>query len=139
LYAAGHDGLVGDSLNPITEAIRRHRDVRWIHVHNEEAAAFAASTEAQVTGRPAVCAGNCGRCSRCLGTSVPDPSKLLKAAEKVPLFVGAGMREARQKVLDICCSIGVGERSATPCWVTLSARHEYCTGCMRRRCSASVW
>ena len=63
LYAAGVRhiyGLVGDSLNPITEAIRRHRDFRWIHVHNEEAAAFAASAEAQVTGRLAVCAGSCG-------------------------------------------------------------------------------
>ncbi|GIF00872.1 pyruvate dehydrogenase [Paractinoplanes rishiriensis] len=63
LYAAGVRhiyGLVGDSLNPITDAIRRHRDFRWIHVHNEEAAAFAASAEAQVTGRLAVCAGSCG-------------------------------------------------------------------------------
>lgn len=63
LYAAGIRhiyGLVGDSLNPVADAIRRHRDFEWIHVHNEEAAAFAASAEAQVTGRLAVCAGSCG-------------------------------------------------------------------------------
>jgi pyruvate dehydrogenase (quinone) len=63
LYAAGVDhiyGLVGDSLNPVADAIRRHPDFEWIHVHNEEAAAFAAAAEAQVTGRLAVCAGSCG-------------------------------------------------------------------------------
>jgi pyruvate dehydrogenase (quinone) len=63
LYAAGVRhiyGLAGDSLNPIVDAIRRHPDFAWIHVHNEEAAAFAASAEAQLTGRLAVCAGSCG-------------------------------------------------------------------------------
>src|ERR1700754_12614 len=53
-------GLVGDSLNPLTDAIRRRRDIEWVHVHNEEAAALAAAAEAQVTGRLAVCAGSCG-------------------------------------------------------------------------------
>ena len=53
-------GLVGDSLNPIADAIRRDGSIRWIHVHNEEAAAFAACAEAQLTGKLAVCAGSCG-------------------------------------------------------------------------------
>lgn len=53
-------GIVGDSLNAFTDAIRRNDDIEWIHVHNEEAAAFAASAEAQLTGRLAVCAGSCG-------------------------------------------------------------------------------
>ncbi|HSK91964.1 MAG TPA: pyruvate dehydrogenase [Euzebyales bacterium] len=53
-------GLVGDSLNPIADAVRRRDDIAWIHVHNEEAAAFAAAAEAQLTGRLAVCAGSCG-------------------------------------------------------------------------------
>jgi pyruvate dehydrogenase (quinone) len=53
-------GLVGDSLNPIADAIRRAPDVEWVHVHNEEAAALAAAAEAQLTGRLAVCAGSCG-------------------------------------------------------------------------------
>ena len=53
-------GLVGDSLNPIADAIRRTPGIDWVHVHNEEAAALAAAAEAQVTGRLAVCAGSCG-------------------------------------------------------------------------------
>src|SRR5271156_2719758 len=53
-------GLVGDSLNPIADAIRRDGSIQWIHVHNEEAAAFAACAEAQLTGQLAVCAGSCG-------------------------------------------------------------------------------
>jgi pyruvate dehydrogenase (quinone) len=58
-------GLVGDSLNPISDAVRRagpadRGGIDWVHVHNEEAAAFAAAAEAQLTGRLAVCAGSCG-------------------------------------------------------------------------------
>ena len=53
-------GLVGDSLNGITEALRQQSDIAWIHVRNEEVAAFAASGEAQLTGNLAVCAGSCG-------------------------------------------------------------------------------
>ncbi len=53
-------GLVGDSLNPIADAVRRHDGIQWVHVHNEEAGAFAAAADAQLTGRLAVCAGSCG-------------------------------------------------------------------------------
>jgi pyruvate dehydrogenase (quinone) len=58
-------GLVGDSLNAFSDAVRRsggaaRGGIDWIHVHNEEAGAFAASAEAQLTGRLAVCAGSCG-------------------------------------------------------------------------------
>ncbi|MBX9246421.1 pyruvate dehydrogenase [Actinotalea ferrariae] len=53
-------GVVGDSLNPVVDAIRRTDGIEWVHVHNEEAGAFAAAAEAQVTGRLAVCAGSCG-------------------------------------------------------------------------------
>jgi pyruvate dehydrogenase (quinone) len=53
-------GIVGDSLNAFSDAIRRNDDIDWVHVHNEEAAAFAASAEAQLTGELAVCAGSCG-------------------------------------------------------------------------------
>jgi pyruvate dehydrogenase (quinone) len=52
-------GIVGDSLNGFTEALRR-TDIRWMHVRHEEVAAFAAGAEAQVTGKLAVCAGSCG-------------------------------------------------------------------------------
>ncbi|HJE23121.1 MAG TPA: ubiquinone-dependent pyruvate dehydrogenase [Methylorubrum populi] len=53
-------GLVGDSLNGITEAIRSRGVIDWVHVRHEEVAAFAAAGESQVTGELAVCAGSCG-------------------------------------------------------------------------------
>ncbi|GGC71907.1 ubiquinone-dependent pyruvate dehydrogenase [Chelatococcus reniformis] len=52
-------GVVGDSLNGITDALRA-TPVRWMHVRHEEVAAFAAGAEAQLTGKLAVCAGSCG-------------------------------------------------------------------------------
>ena len=53
-------GVSGDSLNGITDSIRRHGRLRWVHVRHEETAAFAAGAEAHLTGRLAVCAGSCG-------------------------------------------------------------------------------
>src|ERR1039457_815399 len=53
-------GLVGDSLNPVTDALHRSGKIRWVHVRHEETAAFAAGAEAQLTGQLAVCAGSCG-------------------------------------------------------------------------------
>src|SRR5882762_9568593 len=53
-------GVSGDSLNGITDSIRRQGHLRWVHVRHEETAAFAAGAEAHLTGRLAVCAGSCG-------------------------------------------------------------------------------
>ena len=53
-------GVPGDSLNALTEALRQHTDMEWVHTRHEEAAAFAASAESQLTGELAVCAGSCG-------------------------------------------------------------------------------
>jgi len=53
-------GVVGDSLNPVVDAVRRTEGIDWVHVRHEETAAFAAGAEAQVTGHLAVCAGSCG-------------------------------------------------------------------------------
>jgi pyruvate dehydrogenase (quinone) len=53
-------GVVGDALNPVTDAIRREDRVEWIGVRHEEAGAFAASAQAQLTGRMAVCMGTVG-------------------------------------------------------------------------------
>lgn len=50
-------GVVGDSLNPVVDAIRRNSAIDWIHVRHEETAAFAAGAEAQITGRLTACAG----------------------------------------------------------------------------------
>src|ERR1700709_334696 len=53
-------GVVGDSLNGLTDALRRRKAIEWIHVRHEEGAAFAAGAEAHLTGQLAVCAGSCG-------------------------------------------------------------------------------
>jgi hypothetical protein len=53
-------GVAGDSLNDLTDAIRRQGKIEWICVRHEEVAAVAAGTEAHLTGLLAVCAGNCG-------------------------------------------------------------------------------
>jgi pyruvate dehydrogenase (quinone) len=53
-------GIVGDSLNGLTDALRRQAKIEWVHVRHEEVAAFAAGAEAHLTGELAVCAGSCG-------------------------------------------------------------------------------
>jgi pyruvate dehydrogenase (quinone) len=53
-------GVVGDSLNGITDSMRVKKNIDWIHVRHEEVAAFAAGAEAHLTGKLAVCAGSCG-------------------------------------------------------------------------------
>jgi pyruvate dehydrogenase (quinone) len=52
-------GLIGDSLNPLADAIRRS-DIEWIGVRHEEGAALAAAGQAKLTGQLAVCAGTTG-------------------------------------------------------------------------------
>lgn len=53
-------GIVGDSLNGITNALQKNKNIEWVHVRHEEAAAFAAGAEAQLTNELTVCAGSCG-------------------------------------------------------------------------------
>ncbi len=53
-------GVVGDALNPVTEAIRQEDRIEWVGVRHEEAAAFAVSAQAQLTGRLGVCMGTVG-------------------------------------------------------------------------------
>ncbi len=53
-------GVVGDSLNGFTDALRRAGGIEWLHVRHEEVAAFAAGADAHLTGELAVCAGSCG-------------------------------------------------------------------------------
>lgn len=52
-------GIAGDSLNGFTDAMR-NSDVEWMHVRHEEAGAFAAAAEAEMTGELAVTAGTAG-------------------------------------------------------------------------------
>ena len=63
LIAAGVEqihGLVGDSANAIANEIRENKAIRWLHYRHEEAAAFAAGAQAQLTGKLSVCIGSCG-------------------------------------------------------------------------------
>ena len=53
-------GVAGDSLNGMTETIRKSNQIEWLHVRHEEVAAFAAGAEAHLTNEIAVCAGSCG-------------------------------------------------------------------------------
>ena len=53
-------GVAGDSLNGITDTIRKTRNIEWLHLRHEEVAAFAAGAEAHLTKELAVCAGSCG-------------------------------------------------------------------------------
>src|SRR5580658_1024998 len=62
LQAAGAErcyGIVGDTLNQIAHAIDRS-EIEWVHMRHEEAGAFAAGAEAQLTGHLTACAGSCG-------------------------------------------------------------------------------
>jgi pyruvate dehydrogenase (quinone) len=63
LAAAGVEriyGVAGDSLNGITDSVRKQHGIEWMGVRHEETAAFAAGAEAALTGRLGVCAGSCG-------------------------------------------------------------------------------
>ncbi len=54
-------GIVGDSANPITDAIRRSDGkINFVNVRNEEAGAFAAGADSQVSGRPTAVVASCG-------------------------------------------------------------------------------
>ena len=93
-------GIVGDSLNPIVDAVRRtggskEGGVDWVHVRNEEAAAFMASADAQMSGELAVCAGSCGPGNLHLINGLYDAhrsrAKVLAIAAHVPSsMVGSG-------------------------------------------------
>ncbi len=104
-------GVVGDSLNGLTEALRRRGTIEWVHVRNEEAAAFAAGAEAQLTGKLAVCAGSCGPGNLhlinglydCNGTRVP----VLAIAAQIPSAeIGSNyFQETRPEALFRECSV----------------------------------
>lgn len=103
-------GLVGDCLNAFSDAVRRsggaaNGGIDWVHVYNEEAAAFAASAEAQLTGRLAVCAGSCGPGNTHLIQGVMDAHRsgapVLALAAHIPSRqVGTGyFQETRPEAL----------------------------------------
>jgi pyruvate dehydrogenase (quinone) len=54
-------GIVGDSLNGLTDAVRRQNKIAWLHVRHEEVAAFAAGAEAHLTVSSPSALGAAGR------------------------------------------------------------------------------
>src|SRR2546430_3418044 len=67
-------GLIGDSLNPIADALRRSH-IEWIGVRHEEGAALAAAGQAKLTGQLAVCAGTTGPGSNHLVAGLYEASR----------------------------------------------------------------
>jgi pyruvate dehydrogenase (quinone) len=103
-------GVVGDSLNPVVDAIRRRAGIDWIHVRNEEAGALAAAAEAQLTGGLAVCAGSCGPGNTHLIQGLYDAHRsgaaVLALASHIPSSqVGSGFfQETHPERLFVDCS-----------------------------------
>jgi pyruvate dehydrogenase (quinone) len=104
-------GLPGDSLNGLTDAIRRSDGVTWEHVRHEEAAAFAAGADAALTGQLAVCVGSCGPGNLHLINGLFDAQRtrvpVLAIAAHIPLTeVGSGyFQETHPQELFRECSV----------------------------------
>jgi thiamine pyrophosphate-dependent acetolactate synthase large subunit-like protein len=96
-------GVVGDALNPITDAIRRDERLEWIGVRHEEVGAFAAGAQAQLTGTPVVCMGTVG----------PGSLHLLTVSTTRASHTP---RHAREQVL------ALADRLAAPTVLTLKAK-----------------
>ncbi len=82
-------GVVGDALNPVTDAIRRQDGMEWVGVRHEEVGAFAAGAQAQLTGTLGVCMGTVGPGSVHLLNGLYDARKshapVLAICGQVPL------------------------------------------------------
>ncbi|OIH99811.1 ubiquinone-dependent pyruvate dehydrogenase [Curtobacterium sp. MCBA15_003] len=106
-------GLPGDSLNGFTDALRKDGTIRWEHVRHEEAAAFAASGEAGLTGELAVCAGSCGPGNLHLVNGLYDANRsrvpVLAIAAHIPTAeIGTGyFQETHPQELFRECSVYV--------------------------------
>src|SRR6266545_1141833 len=102
-------GVVGDSLNPVVDAVRRS-SIEWVNVRNEEGGAFAAAAEAQLTGRLAVCACSCGPGNTHLLQGLYDAHRsgapVLALASHIPSEqIGTGyFQETHPKRLFVECS-----------------------------------
>jgi pyruvate dehydrogenase (quinone) len=122
-------GVAGDSLNGITDALRRRGDMQWAHTRHEETAAFAAGAEAHLTGSLAVCAGSCGPGNTHLINGLYDAHRsrvpVLAIAAQIPSReIGSGYFQEthpRNSVIPIdrssLCVVTVGSRC---CLVTCS-------------------
>ena len=89
-------GLPGDSLNGFTDALRRDGNIQWLHVRHEEAAAFAATAEATLTGELAVVAASCGPGNTHLLNGLFDASR-----SRVPVLAIAAQSRAMRSAAGI--------------------------------------
>jgi pyruvate dehydrogenase (quinone) len=87
-------GLVGDSLNPLADAIRRSQ-IEWVGVRHEEGAALAAAGQAKLTGRLSVCAGTTGPGSTHLVAGLYEASR-----DHAPVLALSGDMPRKQQGLD---------------------------------------
>src|SRR5580704_14287670 len=87
-------GLIGDSLNPLADAIRRS-GIEWIGVRHEEGAALAASGQAKLTGRLAVCCGTTGPGSTHLVAGLYEASR-----DHAPVLALSGDMTRQQRGTD---------------------------------------
>jgi len=128
-------GVVGDSLNPVTDAIRLNGKLKWIHVRNEESGAFAAGAEAQLSGKLAACAGSCGPGNLHLINGLFDAHRsnapVLAIASHIPTSeIGTGyFQETHPEILFKECSHYCESEAVRAC---LAHRHAECS---RRRWS----
>ncbi|HVE16912.1 MAG TPA: thiamine pyrophosphate-binding protein, partial [Chthoniobacterales bacterium] len=103
-------GVVGDSLNGLTEALRTQDEIEWVAVRHEEVAAFAAGAEAHLTGSLVVCAGSCGPGNMHLINGLYDCHRsrvpVLAIAAQIPSReLGSGyFQETRPELLFKDCS-----------------------------------
>lgn len=85
-------GVVGDALNPFTDAIRRQEGMQWIGVRHEEGAALAAAGQAKLTGKLAVCCGTTGPGANHLIAGLYEAHK-----DHAPVLAISGGVPARQR------------------------------------------
>src|ERR1700742_3181148 len=119
-------GLPGDSLNGFTDALRRDGGLTWEHVRHEEAAAFAAAGEAEMTGRLAVCAASCGPGNLHLINGLFDANRtrvpVLAIAAHIPReeIGGSHFQETHPRELSIPPKITVEQGTGFTLWATRS-------------------
>jgi pyruvate dehydrogenase (quinone) len=106
-------GIPGDSLNGLTDALRKDGAIDWVQTRHEEAAAFAAAAEAALTGELAVAAGSCGPGNLHLINGLYDANRsrvpVLAIAAHIPTTeIGTGyFQETRPQELFRDCSVYV--------------------------------
>src|SRR5882724_12973591 len=87
-------GLIGDSLNPLGDAVRRSK-IEWVGVRHEEGAALAAAGQAKLTGRLGVCAGTTGPGSTHLVAGLYEASR-----DHAPVLALSGEMPRKMKGID---------------------------------------